>query len=181
MVLDCVSFDCKMDSVDIWGNLNGPRYVDEILEPHMEPHGQPCPEWPAIFMQDGATPHTERISQDFLHDAIIHVMCPSKGPDLNIMENLWSHISRYTKALPERALMEFCTTKRRCSRPVAGTEPSTHPEIGAQAPSSSQGCSRGRWRAYTVLKTLLLQCITSHLSKNKFMLWYLYSFAFFCS
>ena len=38
MVWGCVSFDCKMDLVDIRGNLNGPRYVDEILEPHVEPH-----------------------------------------------------------------------------------------------------------------------------------------------
>ena len=32
MVLGCVTFDFKMDLVDIRCNLNGPRYVDEILE-----------------------------------------------------------------------------------------------------------------------------------------------------
>ena len=32
MVLGCVTFDFKMDLVDIRRNLNGPRYVDETLE-----------------------------------------------------------------------------------------------------------------------------------------------------
>ena len=104
MVWGCVSFDCKMDLIDIRGNLNGRRYVDEILEPHVEPHmdNHALNDRP-IFMQDGATPHTARISQGFLHDAAIDVMLwPSKSPDLNIIENLWSHISRSINALPER-------------------------------------------------------------------------------
>ena len=75
MVWGCVSFDCKMDLIDIRGNLNGRRYVDEILEPHVEPHmdNHALNDRP-IFMQDGATPHTVRISQHFLHDAAIDVM-----------------------------------------------------------------------------------------------------------
>ena len=64
-----------MDLVDIPGNLNGRHYVDEILDPHVEPHmdNHALNDRP-IFMQDGATPHSARISQDFLHDVAIDVM-----------------------------------------------------------------------------------------------------------
>ena len=58
-------------------------------------------------MQDGATPHTARVSQDYLHQAAIDVMLwPSISPDLSIMENIWSFMSRHINAaevLPRNA------------------------------------------------------------------------------
>ena len=46
-------------------------------------------------MQDGATPHTARISQAFLTNATIGVLLwPAKSPDINTTENAWSVISR---------------------------------------------------------------------------------------
>ena len=105
MVWGYVTFDCKVDLVDIRGNWNGPRYVDEILEPHVEPHinNHALNDHP-IFVQDGATPHTARISQDYLHNAAIDdLLGPSKNLDLNIIENLWSHITRSINERPRNA------------------------------------------------------------------------------
>lgn len=64
-------------------------------------------------MHDGATPHTARVSQDYLHQAAIDVMLwPSISPDLNIMENIWSFMSRHinvAEVLP-RSCVGLCTT-----------------------------------------------------------------------
>ena len=35
---ECVSNDCKLDLVDIYGGLTAQKYTDDILGPHNEPH-----------------------------------------------------------------------------------------------------------------------------------------------
>ncbi|GFU59776.1 transposable element Tcb2 transposase [Trichonephila clavipes] len=51
-----VHFNC-----DAW-NLNGQRYVDDILRPHVGPFLNDLPG--AILQQDNARPHTARVPQD---------------------------------------------------------------------------------------------------------------------
>ena len=57
MVWGCVSFGCKMNIITIRGNLNGPRYQQEILERTVIPYSDNHPiATRTIFMDDNARP-----------------------------------------------------------------------------------------------------------------------------
>ena len=76
--------------------LTAQKYTDHILGPHVEPHiDNHVLADRGVFMQDGASPHAARISEGFLASAAIDVLLwPTKGPDISIIENIWSYISR---------------------------------------------------------------------------------------
>ena len=64
--------------------------------PHVRPHiaFHALADWGAV-MQDGATPHTARISHAFLTNATIGALLWStKSPDISTIENAWSVILR---------------------------------------------------------------------------------------
>lgn len=96
MVWGCVLFDCKNDLVDIQGNMTARCYIDKVpAAPHVETYvdNHALGDRP-VYRQDGATPHTARISENFLNQAAIEVMlCPCRSPHLNIVEHIWAHIS----------------------------------------------------------------------------------------
>ena len=63
----CVSDNCKLDLVDIYGGLTGEKYIDEIIRRHVEPHIDSHTLTDRyIFMWGVARPHTARISQELL-------------------------------------------------------------------------------------------------------------------
>ncbi|GFU42910.1 DDE_3 domain-containing protein [Trichonephila clavipes] len=73
------------------GTLTGHRYVDDILRPQVEPFLNCLPG--AIFQQDNARPHTERVAQDFL----CHFQTlpwPARSPDLSPLEHVWDQLKR---------------------------------------------------------------------------------------
>ena len=78
------------------GWLTAQKYTDHILGPRVEPHiDNHVLAYRVAFMQDGASPHAARISEGFLANAAIDVLLwPTQGPDINIIENIWSYISR---------------------------------------------------------------------------------------
>jgi transposase len=49
-----------------------------------------------VLMQDGAAPHTGKLTKKFIADHRINVLpnWPPRSPDLNPIENLWAWLSR---------------------------------------------------------------------------------------
>lgn len=108
MVWGCVSHDCKLDLVTVQGNLNGDRYIREILQPVLVPHfdNHPLATRP-VFMDDNARPHRSRLVTAFLeNNAITKLPWPAMSPDLNPLEHIWDMIGRRVQALdpPPRTL-----------------------------------------------------------------------------
>ncbi|GFY10643.1 transposable element Tcb2 transposase [Trichonephila clavipes] len=65
MVCGVIAYNTRSLLVLIRGTMKAKRYVHDILQPHVLPLMQRIPG--AIFQQDNARPHTERVSQDCLH------------------------------------------------------------------------------------------------------------------
>ncbi|GFV62022.1 DDE_3 domain-containing protein [Trichonephila clavipes] len=77
MVWGAIAYDSRSTLIVMHGTLAGQRYVDYILRPHVGPFLNGLPG--AIFQQDNALPHTERVTQDFLRH-FKTVPCPAAPP-----------------------------------------------------------------------------------------------------
>ena len=66
MVWACISVTAKTNLVFIAGNLNGQRYIDEVLMPHVLPFLCQMAITDPIFQDDSARPHQACIVHDFL-------------------------------------------------------------------------------------------------------------------
>lgn len=84
----------KTDLVHIQGNLNGQRYRDEVLQPHMLPYAQRLGQG-LVFQDDNARPHRAIIVNNFLqHNGIQRMVWPACSPDLNPIELFWEQVGR---------------------------------------------------------------------------------------
>ncbi|GFY04059.1 transposable element Tcb2 transposase [Trichonephila clavipes] len=82
MVWWAIAYDSRYTLIVMRGTLTGQRYVDDILRPHVGPFLNGLPR--AIFQQDNARPHTERVAQDFLRQ-FQTLPWPARSPDLSPM------------------------------------------------------------------------------------------------
>ncbi|GFT63302.1 DDE_3 domain-containing protein [Trichonephila clavipes] len=91
MVWGAIAYDSRSTLIVMRGTLTPPRYVDDILRPHVGPflNGLPL----AIFQQYNARPHTARVAQDFLRH-FQTLPWPARSPDSSPVGHVWDQLKR---------------------------------------------------------------------------------------
>ena len=85
MIWAGISLNVRTALVVVPGSLNGQRYIDEILRPHVGPYLRQMGH-NAIFQDNNARPHRARIVDNFNFLQLNGVQCfewPPMSPDLS--------------------------------------------------------------------------------------------------
>ncbi|GFV46725.1 transposable element Tcb1 transposase [Trichonephila clavipes] len=103
MLWGSIGYHSRTPLVRIAGTLSSQRYISEVLEPVVLPYLQGLDT--AIFQQDNAQPHVERIVQMFFVNPQIELLPWSAcSSDLSPIENMWSMVAqRLTQITPPAA------------------------------------------------------------------------------
>ncbi|GFT20927.1 transposable element Tcb1 transposase [Trichonephila clavipes] len=89
MVWGVIAYNTRSLLVVIRGTMTAQWYVHDILQPHVFSLMQRLPE--AIFQEDNAQLHTERVSQDCLR-TVTTLPWPAQPPDLSPIKHVWDHL-----------------------------------------------------------------------------------------
>ncbi|GFX99086.1 transposable element Tcb2 transposase [Trichonephila clavipes] len=91
MVWGAIAYNTRSPLVLICGTIIAQQYVHDILQPHVLPLMQRLSE--AIFQQNNARPHTERVSQDCLC-TVTTLPWPARSPDLSPIKPICDNLGR---------------------------------------------------------------------------------------
>ncbi|GFT89176.1 transposable element Tc1 transposase [Trichonephila clavipes] len=97
VVWGSIAYGSTSPLVRIQGTLNAQLYVQNVLRPVEIPYLQGQPN--AIFQQDNAHPHTDRISQHALR-GVQMLPRPAYSPDLSPIEHVWDVLGCRLQTLP---------------------------------------------------------------------------------
>ena len=80
--------------LDIHEGLIAQKYIDEIVKPHVEPHvDNHALADSTVLIRGGTKTSTTRMGQDVPANAT-GLLLSAKNPDISIIANLWSIVSR---------------------------------------------------------------------------------------
>ncbi|KAK3108668.1 hypothetical protein FSP39_012878 [Pinctada imbricata] len=100
MIWGGISLHTKTDVVPVRQTLNAQRYQNTIIQPIIVPHIRA--NRGMILMQDNATPHKARTTQQMLQMNNIRVLdWPPCSPNLNPIEHVWDELDRRIRRLPQ--------------------------------------------------------------------------------
>ncbi|GFX48919.1 transposable element Tcb1 transposase [Trichonephila clavipes] len=101
-----IGYHSRTPLIRIAGTLNSHCDISEMVEPVVLPYLQGLAT--AIFQQDKALPHVERIDQWFFVNHQIELLpWPARSPDLSLIENMWSMVAqRLTRITPPAATLD---------------------------------------------------------------------------
>ena len=92
MVWGTFSFNDQTPVHIIYGNLNGNRYLKEVIQPFVIPVLQRIGA-AAMFQDDNTRPHRARVVTDFLRQHNVNRMAwPLYLPELNPIEHAWDEL-----------------------------------------------------------------------------------------
>ncbi|GFV47719.1 transposable element Tcb2 transposase [Trichonephila clavipes] len=114
MVSGAIAYDSRSILIVMRGTLTSPRYVDDILRPHVRPliNGLPG----VIFQQDNARLQTARVAQDFLRH-FQTLPWPARSPDLSHVEHVWDQLKRQMPSCHSVHDLELAVQDLRAHRP----------------------------------------------------------------
>ncbi|GFS59941.1 transposable element Tcb1 transposase [Trichonephila clavipes] len=93
MVWGAIAYHGRSQLLQIVGNLNSTRYINEVLQPQAIPFLQGLPG--AVFQQVNARPHVAKTVKSYLDSQQVqHLHWPAYSPDMSPIEHVWDIVGR---------------------------------------------------------------------------------------